>query len=57
MILIFKLQINAWSEYNSIHKNNKNKNDNELSEWFIKNKIVEHLFGPNLHVEVNGLKI
>jgi hypothetical protein len=25
---------------------------NELADWFVKNKIVEHLFGPNLHVEV-----
>ena len=24
----------------------------ELSQWLIENKLVEHLFGPNLHVEV-----
>lgn len=24
----------------------------ELSEWLIENKLVEHLFGPNLHVEL-----
>ena len=27
--------------------------NNELADWFVKNKIVEHLFGPNLHVEVS----
>jgi ubiquitin carboxyl-terminal hydrolase 34 len=24
----------------------------ELADWFVENKIIEHLFGPNLHVEV-----
>ena len=27
-------------------------NKNELADWFVTNKIVEHLYGPNLHVEV-----
>jgi ubiquitin carboxyl-terminal hydrolase 34 len=25
---------------------------NEVSEWVVSKKIVEHIFGPNLHVEV-----
>ncbi|ESO90146.1 hypothetical protein LOTGIDRAFT_164457, partial [Lottia gigantea] len=25
---------------------------NELAQWLIDNKIVEHIFGPNLHVEI-----
>lgn len=25
---------------------------NELADWLVANKIVEHLYGPNLHVEV-----
>lgn len=29
-----------------------NRSVNELAEWFIENKIIEHLYGPNLHVEV-----
>lgn len=24
----------------------------ELAQWLLDNKIVEHIFGPNLHVEV-----
>lgn len=27
----------------------------ELSQWLVDNKLVEHLFGPNLHVEVSIL--
>jgi len=26
---------------------------NELADWFVRNRVVEYLFGPNLHVEVN----
>ena len=33
-------------------KNALNAKSNELADWFVKNKIVENLFGPNLHVEV-----
>ena len=25
---------------------------NQLANWLIENKIIEHIFGPNLHVEV-----
>ncbi len=52
------MQISAWSEFNNlVHSNDMhtqlNKNDrNELAEWFVDNKIIEHLYGPNLHVEV-----
>ena len=24
----------------------------QLAQWLIDNKIIEHIFGPNLHVEV-----
>ena len=24
----------------------------QLGNWLIENKIIEHIFGPNLHVEV-----
>lgn len=50
------LQLNAWSEFNSLNASNLrsfNKLDkNDLAEWFIENNIVEYLYGPNLHVEV-----
>jgi hypothetical protein len=51
------MQISAWSEFNNLVNSNdntqSNKNDkNELAEWFVENKIIEHLYGPNLHVEV-----
>jgi hypothetical protein len=64
------LQINAWSEFNSLlnaslSNNSSSKVDqfclislanaatkNELADWLVANKIVEHLYGPNLHVEV-----
>lgn len=29
---------------------------NQLANWLIQNKIVEHIFGPNLHVEVKCYK-
>ncbi|XP_055956902.1 ubiquitin carboxyl-terminal hydrolase 34 [Patella vulgata] len=29
---------------------------NELAQWLIENKIVEHIFGPNLHVEVSRIE-
>ncbi|KAL5008333.1 hypothetical protein ScPMuIL_013914 [Solemya velum] len=25
---------------------------NNLAQWFIENKIIEHIFGPNVHVEI-----
>ncbi|XP_066282190.1 ubiquitin carboxyl-terminal hydrolase 34-like isoform X3 [Branchiostoma lanceolatum] len=25
---------------------------NELAEWLVQNKIVEHIFGPNMHIEL-----
>lgn len=24
----------------------------ELADWLINNNVVEHIFGPNLHIEV-----
>jgi len=24
----------------------------ELADWLISNNVVEHIFGPNLHIEV-----
>lgn len=53
------LQISSWSEYNSFNlttRSNDNTFDkgNELADWFVANKIIEHLFGPNLHVEVSN---
>ena len=27
----------------------------ELADWLISNNVVEHIFGPNLHIEVCGL--
>lgn len=26
----------------------------ELADWLIHNNVVEHIFGPNLHIEVRG---
>lgn len=61
------LQISAWSDFSSLclAKASAGGNGggvsgssivagepNELADWFVKNKIIEHLFGPNLHVEV-----
>lgn len=48
-------QINTWSEFNSSSQNSiddSNKSENELADWFCEYKIIEHLYGPNLHVEV-----
>jgi ubiquitin carboxyl-terminal hydrolase 34 len=42
-------QISLWNELNG---NKPTKTINELANWFIDNRIIEHLFGPNLHVEV-----
>ena len=25
----------------------------QLAQWILDSKLVEHIFGPNLHVEVN----
>lgn len=25
---------------------------NELTDWLISNNVVEHIFGPNLHIEI-----
>ena len=25
----------------------------ELADWLINNNVVEHIFGPNLHIEVS----
>ena len=30
-------------------------NAKELADWLISNNVVEHIFGPNLHIEVCGL--
>lgn len=48
------LQINAWSEFNSLNTINlRNKTENnELADWFVQNNIIEYLYGPNLHHEV-----
>lgn len=27
----------------------------ELADWLINNNVVEHIFGPNLHIEVSRL--
>lgn len=27
----------------------------ELADWLIHNNVVEHIFGPNLHIEVGRL--
>ena len=64
-LTIFHLQrqINSWSEFNSStvrkamvssfgNSGSNGQQDNELADWFVRNKIIEHLFGPNLHVEV-----
>ena len=60
------LQISAWSDYGSVCLAKANAGSghrrssavgcggaNELADWFVRNKIIEHLFGPNLHVEVD----
>jgi len=58
-IVQMNLQINAWSEYSSLglakagSRRLGGGKGNELADWFVKNKIVEYLFGPNLHVEVS----
>lgn len=56
-IVQMNLQINAWNEYNSLTSrdyktDSVSSEDNELADWFVKNKIIETLYGPNLHVEV-----
>lgn len=28
----------------------------ELADWLIHNNVVEHIFGPNLHIEVSKCK-
>lgn len=50
------LQINAWSEFNSLNAANLRSNTakNELADWFVQNNIIEYLYGPNLHHEVNN---
>jgi hypothetical protein len=54
------MQINAWSEFSTMNNTNHEPQPDEnscqhdeLADWFIDNKIVEYLFGPNLHVEVS----
>ena len=37
---------------NHSKKSRNETNKIELADWFVENKIIEHLFGPNLHVEV-----
>ena len=43
-------EINIWTVNNNIYY--FFSLCTELSQWLIENKLVEHLFGPNLHVEV-----
>lgn len=53
----FKSQITAWSEYSTMNNSNNLNGDqvsNDLADWFVENKIIEYLFGPNLHVEVTS---
>jgi ubiquitin carboxyl-terminal hydrolase 34 len=64
-IVQMNLQISAWSECGSLGLVKASSGryrggggggagrSNELADWFVRNRIVEHLFGPNLHVEVS----
>jgi len=29
----------------------------QLANWLIENKIIDHIFGPNLHVEVGKSRV
>ncbi len=57
------MQIDPFLLQNQINLYNEIANTNEalmeadnmggqLGNWLIENKIIEHIFGPNLHVEV-----
>jgi hypothetical protein len=62
------MQINAWNDFitsqqhlhedessstlSTSHHHPLHQQHNDLADWLIENKIVEYLFGPNLHVEV-----
>ncbi|CAG7822666.1 unnamed protein product [Allacma fusca] len=45
--------INLFNELiNSEHILNTENLDQELCKWLLENQIIQHIFGPNLHVEV-----
>ncbi len=68
-IVQMNLQISAWSECGSLGLvkasggryragggggvGGVGGRSNELADWFVRNRVVEYLFGPNLHVEVS----
>ena len=52
---VFQSQINLYNESCS----NESLMDadrivHHLSEWLMETKIIEHIFGPNLHIEVRA---
>jgi len=45
--------INLFNELlNSNHVMDADTLDNHLCRWLLDNQIIQHIFGPNLHVEV-----
>ena len=47
--------INLFNELvNSEHILNTETLDHELCKWLLGNQIIQHIFGPNLHVEVSN---
>ena len=40
---------------NSEHIVDSENLDQQLNNWLMENQILQHLFGPNLHVEVSGI--
>ena len=53
---MFRVQ-NQINLYNEIANTNEalmeaDSMGGQLGNWLIENKIIEHIFGPNLHVEV-----
>ena len=55
---MFHLLQNQINLYNEIANTNDSLMEadsigNQLANWLIDSKIIEHIFGPNLHVEVS----
>ncbi|XP_048258866.1 ubiquitin carboxyl-terminal hydrolase 34-like isoform X4 [Haliotis rufescens] len=49
----FQNQINLYNEScNNETLVDADRVGNEVAQWLIDNKIIEHIFGPNLHVEI-----
>jgi ubiquitin carboxyl-terminal hydrolase 34 len=42
---------------NSEHINESENLDQQLNNWLMENQILQHMFGPNLHVEVSRVQL